>query len=220
MQIRGKVSVLLTLLFAVLIVAQWSIEQHQVLPRFVELERASARTDMQRVAMALEREQQALTAQAGDWANWNDLWQFAAGKKPGFAKSNLTDGSFLVARVDYMAVIGRDGHYFWKHGPISESGAAVTLHFDRDDQFEPAWQQAISSAEPVSGLIATDRGVLIAAGAPILDGSGQGTPRGMVIMGTSRHAFIGGTRRERGSNPRGACPRRQLLERDRPLDAY
>jgi len=109
MQIRGKVTVLLTLLFAALIVAQRSIEQHQIFPRFVELERDSARTDMQRVSMALEREQLALTAQAGDWANWNDLWQFIAGRNPGFAETNLTDGSFLVARVDYMAVMGRDG---------------------------------------------------------------------------------------------------------------
>ncbi len=73
MQIRGKVTVLLALLFAALIVAEWSIEQHQVLPRFVELERDSARTDMQRVIRALEREQRALAAQAGDWANWYDL---------------------------------------------------------------------------------------------------------------------------------------------------
>lgn len=183
MQIRGKVTVLLALLFAALIVAQWSTEQHQILPRFVELERESARTDMQRLVMALEREQQALTAQAGDWANWNDLWQFAAGHNPGFAETNLTDGSFLVARVDYMAVMGRDGHYFWRHGPISESGDSVALHLNADDQFEPAWQRALSSGEPVSGLIATDRGVLIAAGAPILDGSGQGPSRGMIVMG-------------------------------------
>ena len=79
MQIRTKVTVTLALLFAVLIAAQWLIEEHQILPPFVELERESARTDMQRVVMALEREERALTAQAGDWANWNDLWQFVDG---------------------------------------------------------------------------------------------------------------------------------------------
>lgn len=183
MQIRGRVTVLLALLFAALIGAQWSIERHQVLPRFVALERDSARTDMQRVVMALEREQRALTAQASDWANWYDLWQYAGGHNPGFAKANLTDGSFLVARVDYMAVIARDGHYFWRHGPYSASGDALELHLNANDQFEPAWQRAASNGESVSGLIATDRGVLIAAGVPILDGSGQGPSRGTVIMG-------------------------------------
>ncbi len=174
---------LLALLFAALIGAQWSIEQHQVLPRFVALERESARTDMQRVVLALEREQQALTAQATDWANWYDLWQYAGGHNPGFAKANFTDGSFQVARIDYMAVIGLDGHYFWKHGPYSASGEPTTLRLNTDGQFEPAWQRALSSGEPIAGLIATDRGVLIAAGVPILDGSGQGASRGAVIMG-------------------------------------
>jgi sensor domain CHASE-containing protein len=183
MQIRGRVTLLLALLFAALIGAQWSIEEHQVLPRFIVLERDSARTDMQRVVMALEREQRALTAQATDWANWYDLWQYAGGHNPNFAEANLTDGSFRVARVDYMAVIGRDGHYFWRHGPYSASGDTVALHLNTDDQFEPAWQQALSRGEPVGGLIATDRGVLIAAGTPILDGSGQGSSRGTVILG-------------------------------------
>ncbi len=183
MQIRGKVTVLLALLFAALIVAEWSIEQHQVLPRFVELERDSARTDMQRVIRALEREQRALAAQAGDWANWYDLWQYVGGSNPGFAEGNLTEGSFRSAHVDYVAVLGRDGHYFWRHDSYSESGDTVALRINSADQFEPVWQRAISSGEPVSGLVATDRGVLIAAGASILDGSGQGPPRGLVIMG-------------------------------------
>ena len=45
-------------------------------PKFVELERESARTDMQRVVYAVEREQQALGAQAADSGNWNDTWNY------------------------------------------------------------------------------------------------------------------------------------------------
>jgi two-component system, NtrC family, sensor kinase len=183
MQIRGKVTVLLSLLFAILIVAQWLIQQHQVLPRFVALERDSARTDIERVAMALHREQQALMTRTGDWANWYDLWQYADGHNPKFAKANLTDGSFASTHVDYLAIVDRNGHSLWKHGPISESGATIALHFNADDQLEPAWQETISKGKAVSGLVSTDRGVLITAACPILDGSGHGAPHGMVVMG-------------------------------------
>ena len=183
MQIRGKVTVLLALLFTALIVAQWQIEQHQILPRFVALERDSARTDMQRVAMALQREQQALMSRTGDWANWYDLWQYAGGHNPKFAKSNLTNDAFVSTHVDYLAVVDRNGHILWRHGPIFESGQTIALRFKKDDQLEPAWQQAISRGERVSGLVATDRGVLITAACPILDGSGHSVPHGMVVMG-------------------------------------
>jgi signal transduction histidine kinase len=183
MRIRAKVTILLALLFAALIASQWAIQQRQVLPRFVELERDSARTDMQRVVLAVSREQQALAAQAADWGNWQQLWKFTLGRNPAFVRASLTDVSFRTAKIDYMAVIASDGRFLWNHGPYADSGRTLALHLNGDDQLEPAWQQALASGQTVSGLIATDRGVLVASGAPILDGFGQGPARGLVIMG-------------------------------------
>lgn len=183
MRVRAKVTILLALLFAALIAAQWVIQQRQMLPRFVELERYSAQTDMQRVVLAVEREQQALTAQVADWGNWRELWKFMAGKNPGFVDASLTDISFRTAKIDYMAVMANDGRYLWSHGPYSASGRAQSLKLNDNDQLEATWQHALESGQPVSGLISTDRGVLIASSAPILDGFGHGPSRGLVIMG-------------------------------------
>jgi sensor domain CHASE-containing protein/HAMP domain-containing protein len=182
-QIRGQVTLLLALLFAALIAAEWSIEQQQIRPRFVALERESAHTDMQRVAMALEREQMALAAQAADWGNWADLWRYVAGDNPGFAEASLTDGSFKTARLDYMAVFGTDGRRFWRHGPYGPGGEILAVRLNASDTLEPGWVHALEKGEPIAGLIATDRGPMIAAGSPILDGVGGGPARGMVIMG-------------------------------------
>lgn len=183
MRVRAKVTVVLTMLFAILIASQWAIQQNLILPRFVELERDSAHTDMQRVVLAVEREQQALGAQAADWGNWQQLWDYMNDGNRGFEKASLTDASFMVSKIDYMAVIGTDGSYRWRHGPYSSTGKASTIHLNRNDRLERAWTQALAAGAATSGLIATDQGVLIAAGAPILDGFGQGPARGMVVMG-------------------------------------
>ena len=111
MRVRAKVSIVLALLFVALIAAQWTIEQRLMLPKFVELERASAHTDMQRVAFAVEREQQALGAQAADWGNWRELWRYMRDHNPGFADASLTDISFRTAKIDYMAVIASNGRF-------------------------------------------------------------------------------------------------------------
>lgn len=183
MRVRAKVTILLALLFTALIAAQWAIQQRQMLPRFVDLERYSAQTDMQRVVLAVAREQQALTAQVADWGNWRELWKFMAGKNPGFVDASLTDISFRTAKIDYMAVMANNGRYLWSHGPYSDSGHALSLRLNDNDQLEAAWKHALESGESVSGLISTDRGVLIASSAPILDGFMHGPSRGLVIMG-------------------------------------
>ena len=183
MRVRTKVTILLALLFAALIAAQWAIQQRLMLPRFVELERDSARTDMQRVVLAVEREQQALSAQAADWGNWQEIWKYMRGTNPGFVQSSLTDVSFRTARIDYMAVISSDVQFKWSHGPYSEAGRPLALRLNETDDLEFPWAQAAAQGSPISGLISTNRGVLVASGAPILDGFGRGPARGMIVMG-------------------------------------
>lgn len=183
MRVRAKVTIVLALLFVALIAAQWAIEQRLMLPKFVELERASAHTDMQRVAFAVEREKQALGAQAADWGNWRELWRYMRDHNRAFADASLTDISFHTAKIDYMAVIASSGAFTWSDGVSANSKKPLAIHLNGINTLEPAWAQALSQGFPISGLITTDAGVLVASGAPILDGMGHGPARGMVIMG-------------------------------------
>jgi len=182
MRVRAKVSIVLAALFVALIAAQWTIEQRLMLPKFVELERASAHTDMQRVAFAVEREQQALGAQAADWGNWRELWRYMRDHNRAFAEASLTDISFHTAKIDYMAVIASSGKFTWSTG-LGANGKPLAIRLNKDTTLEPSWASALAQGQPIGGLIATNAGVLVASGAPILDGMGHGPSRGMVIMG-------------------------------------
>ncbi len=183
MRVRAKVTIVLALLFVALIGAQWAIEQRLMLPKFIELERASAHTDMQRVAFAVEREQQALGAQAADWGNWRELWRYMRDHNRAFSEASLTDISFRTAKIDYMAVIASDGSFTWSDGLSEHSKKPIAIHLNGNNHLERAWAQALAQGQATSGLITTDAGVLVASGAPILDGMGHGPARGMVIMG-------------------------------------
>ena len=182
MRVRAKVTLLLALLFAVLIGAQWAIQQLLVLPRFEELERASARTDMQRVQLAVERELQSLGAAASDWGNWADTWQYMLRPNPQYERSNLTDTAVRTLKVDYLALIASDGHFVWARAIDPLSGEHTEMHFNHTDHLELAWQHALERGTPVSGLVDTNAGVLLASGAPILDGFNHGPSRGMVVV--------------------------------------
>ena len=183
MRVRAKVSIVLALLFLALIAAQWTIQQRLMAPKFLELERNAAHTDMQRVVFAVEREQQTLVGQAADWGNWRELWRYMRDHHRSFAETSLTDVSFRTARIDYMAVIASNGRYEWSDGLDSNTHKSIVIRLNGDNSLEPAWAHALAQGQSISGLITTNAGVLIASAAPILDGLGHGPARGMVIMG-------------------------------------
>jgi len=183
MHVRGKVTLLLALLFAVLIAAQWGIQHYLMLPRFVELERANARTDMERVEFTVERELQSLAAMADDWGNWAEPWDYMRDHNPSFVRANLTDAAVKSLKVDYVALLGMDGHYEWSRAFDPGTGKQIAIRLNRSGQLEPQWARALADGTQVTGLIDTDAGVMLAAGAPILDGFNNGPSRGMVIIG-------------------------------------
>jgi two-component system, NtrC family, sensor kinase len=183
MRVRAKVTILLGLLFAALLAAQWTIQQRLVLPKFMELEQESARTDMQRVVYAVEREQQALGAQAADWGNWNDTWRYMRRHYAAYEHDTLTDSAIKTLKVDYLALIRSDGLIDWNRALDPASGKGLAVRLNRTNQLEYEWSRALTHGQPISGLIVTNAGVLVAAGAPVLDGFGHGPARGMVIIG-------------------------------------
>jgi two-component system NtrC family sensor kinase len=183
MRVRARVTILLALLLAVLIAAQWTIQQRLMLPRFVDLERASAQTDMQRVELAVDRELESLDAMTSDWGNWAEVWVYMRDHNRAFAQANLTDAAVHSLKVDYLAVLTQDGRYDWSRAFDPASGKQIAIRLNRTGQLEPLWVEARARGTQISGLIDTDSGVMLAAGAPILDGFNKGPSRGMVIIG-------------------------------------
>src|SRR5580765_6023910 len=183
MRVRAKVTLLLALLFTALIGAQWAIQQRLVLPRFEELERASARTNMERLGLAIERELQNLSAAASDWGNWAETWDYMKRPDRDYEQANLTDMAVKTLKVDYIALIASDGRFVWTRGLDPQSGERLEIRLNGDNHLEPAWSQALSGGLSASGLIDTNAGVLLASGSPILDGFNHGPSRGMVIVG-------------------------------------
>ena len=183
MRVRAKVTILLGLLFAALLAAQWAIQQRLVLPKFVELEQESARTDMQRVVYAVEREEQALGAQAADWGNWNETWRYMRRHFAAYEHDTLTDTAVKTIKIDYLALIRSDGRIDWSRALDPASGKRLEVRLNGNNQLEYEWSRALTHGQPISGLIATNLGVMIASGSPVLDGFGHGPARGMVLMG-------------------------------------
>jgi len=185
MNIRPKVMILLTVVFMALSAVAFLIQEWVLMPSFARLEEANAQTAIHRVRHAVDHTLEELQINAMDWANWIDVYRFAADGNPEFIRTNITRSSLNQLQLNLMLIVDQDGRIVMSSGDhvrtgVELEGVLATGSMLRSDF---RWRQFLGTRRTARGLVRTNLGVLMIAGGPILDGTGGGPPRGMVIMG-------------------------------------
>jgi two-component system NtrC family sensor kinase len=190
MRIRNKVIGLILGLFVVLAAAQYGVQRLILIPSFTVLERQNARTDMTRVIHALGRELYDLRESAQGFGNWADSYQYMQDRNAAFAANNLHPGSAIAVGIDVLVLMDTRGKFVWSTGLRPGSAVSGDTAESMDIDFVTAgtlpaghpWRPVLDGGTAVNGLIKTDKGILLAAMTPVLDGHGRGPSRGAVIF--------------------------------------
>jgi sensor domain CHASE-containing protein len=185
MTIQSKVVAFVALLFIVLIAAQGVIEESVLMPSFLRLERAAARTSMTRVDNALDRTLERLQLNGEEWSNWGELYQFMQDFNPAFLATYTTPEATTPLKINLLVLVDADGKFVFATARDPASGAALNLDFARLSALPPdfPWRANLRSGKPARGLLKTNLGVLLLAAAPIQNGSGAGKTMGLTLMG-------------------------------------
>jgi two-component system, NtrC family, sensor kinase len=185
MNIRTKMTSLLALLFAVLIVLEIGIQKQVLMPSFAELEREDAETSMKRIGYALDMTLESLELTAVDWGNWADVYQFVQSPNPAFVSANITPVAMKQLKVNAMLIVDLNGRYVLSSARNLETGQTLDLDLAGRKTLPQdfPWLKNLAAGKSARGLLRTNKGVMMIAAAPVLDGSGSGQPLGMVIMG-------------------------------------
>jgi sensor domain CHASE-containing protein len=185
MNVRTKMISVLALLFAVLIILDIGIQKYVLMPSFAELERDDARTSIKRIDNVLTMTLDSLQVNAADWGNWADAYEFVQGGNARFVMTNITIAALKQLQVNTVMLVDLTGRVLVASSADLDSGAPVDVDLSAytalPDDFP--WRRNVSEGRPAQGLIKTNRGIMMLAGAPILDGTGRGPWAGMVIMG-------------------------------------
>jgi two-component system, NtrC family, sensor kinase len=183
--IRTKMILLLALLFAVLIVLEIVVQRQVLMPSFAELEREDAETSMKRIGYALDTNLESMALTAADWGNWADVYQFVQAPNLEFVNANVTPGAMKQLKANVMLIVDLNGNYVLSSARSLDTGELLDLDLAarRALPGDFPWRKNLGQSKPAQGLLRTNRGVMMIAAAPVLDGSGGGQPLGMVIMG-------------------------------------
>jgi two-component system, NtrC family, sensor kinase len=185
MRLHAKIIVLLIALFAVYGVIDYTVQQRVILPSFEALETDLARTDMERVSHALDRELSQLLVFCADWGNWFDTYQYIQNHNSSFIEENMTQATIEAADLNIVAFLNNDSQFIWTVGYDPKDFSSTQFAMLQQKALPPdsAFRQIIAAGKQARGIVNTEHGPALIAIAPILDGAGKGPHRGAVLLG-------------------------------------
>lgn len=139
-----------------------------------ELERESARENLERAVLALRREVEALDAFAEDWASWDDTYEFVQTRNPRYIRVNLVENIFSNLEVNFIVFLDAQNKVVYARG----------LDYRTGRELRPPSQVFFPVTEKgnLKGITLTEYGLLLLAARPILKSDGTGPPRGTLVF--------------------------------------
>ncbi len=162
------------------------IQRNSVLAPFERLQKQAALADTGRAVEALAREVHHLNDLTHDWANWDELYQFAADGNSAFRAANLTATSVAeMLKANLVFICRPDGSVVFSTVQSVQLGGSITLREMPPDTLagRPELLAGSPGGEPVHGAMLTEHGPILIATQPIHNGAGAGACRGTVVIG-------------------------------------
>jgi two-component system, sensor histidine kinase and response regulator len=196
MALRTKVVLLIGGAFVLLIAVLLCSLSFILLESFKTIEQRNVRKDTERVLDALVYDLKTLQGQAGDWAEWDDMYDFVESGSPEFLSRNISKTNFVNLRLNLMLFINASGRIVFSTGFDEGSGELTVVpnellqHFMPGSPFLEARDGGASAGnEGIARMILLDDGApILVASRPILTSQGKGPSRGFLIMGRNLDA--------------------------------
>ena len=193
--LQSKISLRLALAMAAFIAGVFLILRSVIMPTFEELELDAAHSDLVRAEQAIRSDIDNLVAITLDWAPWDDMYEYVAGRNPGFVRSNLERSTLTNLGLDMLVIYEQDGRLMWgqlqvdgEERPLDELGL-----LNGDDPGARMLNQHASTDSSTIGIVDTAFGPMMISSQPILRNDSSGPVAGALIMAQ----FLDATRLER-----------------------
>ncbi len=184
LSLQKKVSLSLLAVMAAFGLLSYLILNAVITPAFENLENEAAQTDLIRAQRAIQADLDTLSANAGDWAPWDDAYKYALGENPSFISINADIPTLVNLDLNLMAFYDLEGALLW--GQLLESGETADLAgLGVFEEGSPRTAQLISHSSidaEISGLIQTNMGPMLISSMPILQTGEVGPIGGTLVM--------------------------------------
>jgi len=168
------------------IIGVYIVMSHMIFTGFARIEREQAVRDLTRCSDAIRSEAAHLDQICGDWAVWDDTYQFIENRNAGYLQVNV-DWPTLekISWVNMLLFCQSDGEIIFAQAYERASGGAFdgkALGLDLLQRY-PCLLKHTSDDSVCIGIVLSSHGPMFISSRPILKSDGQGPARGTIIMG-------------------------------------
>ena len=176
--VTGTILVLMMLII-------FSISGSILLGGYARLEKQSILHDVEQVERVLDGELAHLSAVVGDWAPWDDTYQFVQDLNRGYIDNNLMDSTIINLHADFLIFKNTDNEMVYCKfvDPKTGKGAVCPDSLRKYLSSGPLLLQNEHNKDTFSGLALLPENPIFIASAPILNSQFQGPSRGQLIVG-------------------------------------
>lgn len=184
MKLRSKTALLLGLVIFCVISTFYLFFHLVLMASFARLEDAYARQNLLRAVSALDNEISFINSTAGDYAGWDNTYEFVQHPHAHYIQNDIAASAFLQLRINYMLFYDRNGKLVFARGVNLQSGrevappASLLQHLAQ----KPYLLQHASPRSSKKGLLVLPEGPLLLASRPIVTSEFQGPVRGTLLV--------------------------------------
>lgn len=183
--LRKKTIIIIGVTLICLILLLYASSQIILIGSFAKLEQQDTQKNIERARDALFDDIMRLDSVVGDWAPWDDTYNFIQNGNEEYIESNFGATTFANLKVNYMLFYNTSGHLVYGAGVDIESEEKIPLPelFQHDLSPDDILLNHSSIESRTSGLIILPEGPLLISSHPIMTSERKGPIPGTLIMG-------------------------------------
>jgi PAS domain S-box-containing protein len=149
---------------------------------FYDLERRETTENSLRVTDALASKVDELALKLGDWAQWDDTYQYITEPNDDYIQSNLQNESFEILQVDLVTILDREGRIVFQKQVRNVMEEPMTPGFV-EHLVEDIARGDISPTVVHKEIMKLPEGVVVYVARPVTSGDGTAPVNGYIVFG-------------------------------------
>ncbi len=182
MNLRTKIFTLIGGLLVLFFSAVIFFTTYKLTKDFTDLEKEEMVKNLSRANDILNERIEALSAKLGDWAVWDDSYQFITDHNEEYVQSNLKNNAFGILGINFVVFLNTDGQtVFQKFVQNDEENpfpSAFEEHIKKD-----FLEGEISTINTHKEFVTLDNQIIIYVSRPITSSDAMMSPNGIILFG-------------------------------------